>query len=271
VSRRPGHPRSRVTTTVYGDLLADLETEQAALDRVVVNLAETGWRAATPAAGWDVRDSIAHLAFSEDLARATLEDPDEFRKARDALVEAGEAALVGAGRTMPGTAVLDWWRGSRAAVLDGLRALDGRDRLLWFAGPMSAMSFATARLMETWAHGQDVRDALGRPPSVSGRLRHVADLGVRSRPFAYVARGRAAPDAPVRVELTGPDGDSWTWGDATADVVGGPALDFCLVVTQRRNPADTALEVAGPAAAEWISIAQAFAGPATDHRPPRSG
>ncbi len=260
-----------MTATLYGGLLADLEAEEAALDRVVADLADADWTAATPAAGWDVRDSIAHLAFSEDLARATLDDPDEFGKARDALVEAGAAALVGAGRTMPGPSVLDWWRGSRAAVLDGLRELDGRDRLLWFAGPMSAMSFATARLMETWAHGQDVRDALDRPPSVSGRLRHVADLGVRSRPFAYLARGRPAPDAPVRVELTGPDGDAWTWGDATVDVVAGPALDFCLVVTQRRNPADTALEVTGAAAAEWIGIAQAFAGPATDHRPPRPG
>jgi uncharacterized protein (TIGR03084 family) len=117
-----------------------------------------------------------------------------------------------------------------------------------------------------------VRDALGEPPSVSGRLRHVADLGVRARPFAYQARGLPVPDAPVRVELGAPDGETWSWGDAAATaVVTGPALDFCLVVTQRRNPADTTLGVDGPAATEWIGIAQAFAGPPTDHRPPRSG
>ena len=256
----------------YQGLLDDLEAEEAALDRVVADLNEVEWRTATPAAGWDVRDSLAHLAFSEELARATLEDPSKFEAERDALLDAGEDALVGRGRAMPGAAVLEWWRDSRAAVQAGLRSLDGRDRLLWFAGPMSATSFATARLMETWAHGQDVRDALGEPPSVSGRLRHVADLGVRARPFAYQARGLPVPDAPVRVELGAPDGETWSWGDAAATaVVTGPALDFCLVVTQRRNPADTTLGVDGPAATEWIGIAQAFAGPPTDHRPPRSG
>jgi uncharacterized protein (TIGR03084 family) len=261
-----------VTAADYESLLADLEAEEAALGRAVADLTDAGWRTATPAAGWDVRDSIAHLAFSEDLARATLRDPDEFATARDALLEAGDEALVGAGRTMAGRAVLDWWRASRGAVLDALRSLDARARLLWFAGPMSAMSFATARLMETWAHGQDVRDALARPPEVSARLRHVADLGVRTRPFAYRARGRPIPDEPVRVELAGPEGEAWAWGDAAAaDRVTGPALDFCLVVTQRRNPADTALEVTGPAATDWIGIAQAFAGPPTEQRPPRRG
>jgi uncharacterized protein (TIGR03084 family) len=255
----------------YRGLLDDLEAEEAALDGVVADLGEEQWRTPTPATGWDVRDSVAHLAFTEDLAQATLDDPDEFRVARDALLELGEEGLVGAGRSMPGGAVLAWWRGSRAAAATGLRALDGRDRLLWFAGPMSAMSFVTARIMETWAHGQDVRDALGHPPSVSARLRHVADLGVRARPFAFQARGLDLPEEPVRVELAGPDRDEWSWGDAAAtDRVTGPALDFCLVVTQRRNPSDTALDVTGPAATAWIGIAQAFAGPPTDHRPRRA-
>ena len=63
----------------------------------------------------------------------------------------------------------------------------------------------------------------------------------------------------VHDEVTGED---WTWGDeGVVDQVRGPALDFCLVVTQRRHLDDTALEVEGPVAAEWMSIAQAFAGP----------
>jgi len=137
---------------------------------------------------------------------------------------------------------------------------------------MSAMSFATARLMETWAHGQDVRDALGREPDVTARLRHVADLGVRTRPFAYGARGVDLPDAGVRVELVGVDDEAWVWGpEGVEDEVRGPALDFCLVVTQRINPADTALTVSGRWANDWLGIAQAFAGPATDTRPPRRG
>jgi len=127
---------------------------------------------------------------------------------------------------------------------------------------MAARSFITARLMETWAHGQDVRDSLGLAPEASGRLRHVAHIGVRARPFAYATNQRDLPAGDIRVELRSPDGETWAWGDETApDRVVGDALDFCLVVTQRRHVDDTALDVAGPLAAEWMSIAQAFAGP----------
>jgi uncharacterized protein (TIGR03084 family) len=136
---------------------------------------------------------------------------------------------------------------------------------------MGAMSFVSARLMETWAHGQDVADALGVTRAPTGRLRHIAHLGVRSRPFSYLVRGLSAPTDPVGVSLIGPSGETWMWDTEVAPVdhVHGPALDFCLVVTQRRHVADTDLEVQGPAAREWLAIAQAFAGPPGAGRPPR--
>ena len=207
----------------YRGLLRDVTDEEAALDRVVADLDPAGWATPTPAAGWDVRDSVAHLAFTEDLAGVALRDPAAFTARRDALVGAGDGdLLLGAGRSMTGPDVRDWWRRSRAAVVAGLAALGPRDRVRWITGPISAMSFATARLMETWAHGQDVRDALGLAPEVSARLRHVADLGVRARRFAYQARDREVPVTPIRVELTGPDGERWVWGEPTDDVVPRP-------------------------------------------------
>ena len=134
---------------------------------------------------------------------------------------------------------------------------------------MKPRTFLTARLMETFAHGQDVRDALGLPPDPTPRLHHVAHLGVATRGFSYANRGRAVPSAPVRVELAGPGGEAWSWGPAeAADRIAGPVLDFCLVVTQRRHVADTRLQIAGEAAAEWMRLAQAFGGPPTDGRPP---
>ena len=127
---------------------------------------------------------------------------------------------------------------------------------------MSAASSLTARLMETWAHTQDIADALGVTREPTARLRHVAHIGVGARAFSYAARGRPCPATPVRVELTAPDGAVWTWGPAdAADRVTGPALDFCLLVTQRRHRDDLALAVDGPAARQWMAIAQAFAGP----------
>jgi uncharacterized protein (TIGR03084 family) len=255
----------------YAALLDDLAAEEATLDAVVGAIVDDGWRAPTPAAGWDVRDTIAHLATAEDLASLALGDPAAFdaeltRLVADLDVTGDE--LTERGRALEGAAVLDWWRTARGRTLVLLAEREPRERVPWVSGPMSAMSFATARLMETWAHGVDVHDALGRPWTPTARLRHVADLGVRTRRNAYAVRGRDLPAGDVRVELTGPDGATWEWGESATDVVRGPAADFCLVVTQRRNVTDTALEVAGPLAREWIPIAQAFAGPPTDPRPP---
>ena len=99
-------------------------------------------------------------------------------------------------------------------------------------------------------------------------LRHIAHLGVTTRRFSYINRGLQPPGPDVRVELVAPDGTTWEWGDNDAiDRVTGPALDFCLVVTQRRHRADTALHIEGDRARQWMSIAQAFAGPPTDSRP----
>jgi uncharacterized protein (TIGR03084 family) len=133
---------------------------------------------------------------------------------------------------------------------------------------MSAASSVTARLMETWAHGQDVVDALGltRPPTA--RLRHVAHLGVRTLGWSFRVHGRPEPTEPVRVELTAPQGGTWTWGpEDTADRVAGPAEDFCLLVTQRRHRGRTALSARGPVADAWLDLAQAFAGPPGRGRP----
>ena len=134
---------------------------------------------------------------------------------------------------------------------------------------MSPASFVTARLMETWAHGQDVADALGQVRTGTARLRSVAEIGYRARPFSYAVHGLPLPDRPVRVELAGPGGEEWTWGPPDADdVVRGSALDFCLLVTQRRHRDELALTVSGAAAQEWTRIAQAFAGPPGGGREP---
>jgi uncharacterized protein (TIGR03084 family) len=121
---------------------------------------------------------------------------------------------------------------------------------------------ATARIMETWAHGQDVADALGVRRTPTARLRHVAHIGVRTRDFAYMIRGLPVPSEQFRVELLGPAGELWTWGpDDAAQRVTGPALEFCLLVTQRVHREDTALVAVGEDANMWLTIAQAFAGP----------
>jgi uncharacterized protein (TIGR03084 family) len=136
---------------------------------------------------------------------------------------------------------------------------------------MSAASMATARLMETWAHGQDVADALGAVRTPTARLRHVAWIGIRARDYAYAVRGLQPPAEPFRVELTAPDGaDMWAYGPRdAAQRITGPALDFCLLVTQRAHRDDLAVRAEGADADTWLSLAQAFAGPAGPGRAPK--
>lgn len=253
-------------------LVADLEAESRDLDARVCDLDEAGWRTPTPAPGWDVRDSINHLAATDADAWLAATDPDRFAERLGTAAAEGPGyveRLVEERRHRPGSQVLADWRSGRDALAAALSRLDPGLRVPWFGPPMSPASFVTARLMETWAHGQDVVDALGQQRQPTDRLRSVAEIGVRARAFSYAVRGLPVPQAPVRVELAGPSGQRWSWGPAgAADVVRGPALHFCLLVTQRRHPDDVPLQATGAAAQEWLGIAQAFAGPPGSGREP---
>jgi uncharacterized protein (TIGR03084 family) len=251
-------------------LAADLAAESAVTRALVAVLDEAGWGTPTPAAGWDIGDQISHLAYFDEVTVQSATDPAGFTAA---LAAAGNTvdpdAIAERFRGLTGVQLLAWFDTARPDLLNTFKHLDPRARLPWFGPAMSAASSLTARIMETWAHTQDIADALGVTREPTGRLRHVAHIGVGARAFSYAVHGQALPDAPVRVELTGPDGAPWTWGPPdAADRVTGPALDFCLLVTQRRHRDDLALVIEGPAATEWMAIAQAFAGAAGTGRTP---
>jgi uncharacterized protein (TIGR03084 family) len=253
-------------------LCDDLAAEHADLDRIVADGARLD--APTPAEGWSVGDQISHLWFFDQRALLALTDPDAFAEDAKALVASmtvtgGTDLSLEQGRAVDGADLLANWRRDREALIAHARTVDPKTRVPWYGPAMSARSFVTARLMETWAHGQDVVDALGAVRAPTGRLRHVAHIGVGARRFSYAANGREMPPTDIRVELLAPSGEMWTWGSEEAtDTVRGPALDFCLLVTQRRHRDDVALVVEGPAADEWLDIAQAFAGPPGEGRRP---
>lgn len=259
----------------YGQVLKDLAAEHEDLDALAAGLDDDAWELRTPSPGWAVRDQIGHLAFFDARAREAVTDPDHFVEAVEVVraEPGGEQRWMdehlAESRALTAGELLRWWRAERAALLVALAVVEPSTRIPWFGPPMGAISFASARLMETWAHGQDVADALGVTRLPTPRLRHVAHLGVNAMPFSFAVRGRDIPTVPVRIELRSPDRDQWVWGAEDAvDVVRGPAIDFCLVVTQRRHVDDVHLEVEGPVAAEWMQIAQAFAGPPGDGRVP---
>ncbi|MGW6744183.1 TIGR03084 family metal-binding protein [Streptomyces sp. NPDC055025] len=254
-------------------LLGDLRAESEELDALVAPLGPGDWSLATPSPGWSIAHQIAHLSWTDRAALLAVTDPAAFAEesekalaAPDSFVDEGTAA----GASLPPAALLARWREGRARLGDALRVSPPGARFPWYGPPMSGASLATARLMETWAHGQDVADALGVRREPTARLRHVAWIGVRARDYAYLVRREQPPAEPFRVELTGPAGESWTYGpEDAAQRVTGPALDFCLLVTQRAHRADLAVRAEGADAGHWLDIAQAFAGPAGAGRAPK--
>jgi uncharacterized protein (TIGR03084 family) len=246
-----------------GALLADLEAESADLDAVVAGADAGTLSTSTPAEGWTVGDTMGHLWYFDREGRRALEQPADFVAGLDALFADPEGYMQRHLTTIRrlGESLLPSWREERKLIIAALAATDPTTKVPWYGPPMSPMSFATARLMETWAHGQDVVDALGAERAPTDRLKHIAHLGVRTRGFSYAVKGREAPDVPVFVALIAPSGAEWTWGEPdAANRVTGPALDFCQLVTQRRVLDDLDLTVTGDAATEWMGIAQAFAG-----------
>jgi uncharacterized protein (TIGR03084 family) len=248
-------------------LADDLAVESAELRGLLSGLDEAGWRRDTPAEGWTIADQVSHLAYFDDAAVRSAVEPDAFRADHGGSVVDPDA-IAARYRALAGSELLAWFDRSRERLVTTFRAVDPGLRVPWFGPAMSAASALTARIMETWAHGQDIADSLGAVREPSARLRHVAHIGVGARAFSYALHGRALPDVPVRVELDAPDGSLWSWGPAGAvDRITGPALDFALLITQRRHPDDLALVVTGPVAREWVGIGQAFAGkPGTGRR-----
>ncbi|MDQ0812790.1 uncharacterized protein (TIGR03084 family) [Streptomyces sp. B3I7] len=256
-------------------VLDDLRDESEELDRLVADLPEERWHGPTPAPGWSIAHQIAHLAWTDRSALAAVTDPDGFGAlveqavaAPDSFVDRG--AEEGAAR--PPDALLAEWREGRAALRKALGAAPPGARFPWYGPPMSAASMATGRLMETWAHGQDVADALGVARTPTPRLRHIVRIGVRARDFAFLTHQLAPPTEEFRIEVVAPDGGTvWAYGpEDAAQRVTGPALDFCLLVTRRAHRADLAVRAHGPDADRWLDIAQAFAGPPGAGRTPGS-
>ncbi|MBT2505376.1 TIGR03084 family protein [Streptomyces sp. ISL-98] len=281
-------------------VLDDLRAEGDELDQLVGGLSDKQWSLATPAPRWTVAHQIAHLAWTDTAALLSVTDPEAFAAETDKALAAPERFVdegAESGAELPVDELLAWWRDGREQLQRALRAAPAGARFPWYGPPMSAASMATGRLMETWAHGQDIADAVGVRREPTARLRHVARIGVRARGYAFFVRGLAVPEEEFRVELVAPsapmgsplfersrelgegsDGASggsdgagvWAYGPEDAPQrVTGPALDFCLLVTQRAHRDDLAVRAEGPDADRWLDIAQAFAGPAGAGRAPR--
>ena len=261
------------------DVLRDLVAEQDDLDRIVAGLSSADFTFATPSPGWTVADQLGHLAYFDRTAALAIDDPDGFAEHRAELFAADppvdgdlDQATLGEYRAMTPEELVASWRAARAELAAAAATLVDGDRVEWYGPSMGAKSFLTARLMEAWAHGQDIADTVGVSREPTMRLVHIAQLGFITQKWSFIVRGDDPLPVEVAVRLDAPDGSEWSWGDpGAADGVTGPAADFCLVVTQRRHIDDTALQLQGAHARRWMDNAQAFAGGPTSGPRPGGG
>tara|TARA_Y100001970_G_scaffold166721_1_gene203952 strand:+ start:200 stop:988 length:789 start_codon:yes stop_codon:yes gene_type:complete len=259
-----------------GAVRSDLIEEQEALDQIISGISISDWDLDTASPGWSVADQIAHLAYFDNAAALAIASPDKFQESVGDLLdmysrgEDAEDAILSPYRAMESAELLEAWREARLNLAEKSCNLSASSRVVWYGPSMGSKSFLTARLMEVWAHGQDILDAIDFEREETDRLHHIAQLGFITRSWSFMNRGQEPPSTDVNVMLESPSGDIWEFGSQEAEEsVTGSALDFCLLVTQRRNLKDTSLEIFGSAALEWMKVAQAFAGPATDGPEPR--
>lgn len=244
-------------------VLQDLAGEVDSLSQLLAELTDSDWMAITPAEGWNVADQVIHLGLFDRRCLWSMIDEERFHADRRDMAKAGGVeGLQNSQRGLSPQDLLTWWRQGASELAIAAASIDLSQRCAWYGPSMSARSMLTARLMETWAHGLDIADAVGQQVAPTDRLVHVAHIGVRAMGFAFATNGRTMPEGEVRVELQAPSGEIWEWGSPDADSrVRGSAVGFCCAVTQRRHINDCGLDIEGQLATEWMSIAQAFAGP----------
>jgi len=254
----------------------DLIAEAEELHGFLRTLDEADWSRETGFMGWTPWDVVAHLHFFDLVSLRSLEGREAFTRRRDELVArmtTGETSSQIARRELgplPPRELVARWNATCRDMATQLGASEPDRRLPWFGPDMGVRMFTTARLMETWAHGQEIYDLKRVERVPTDRLRHICVIGVRTFEWTFLNRGLEVPGPPPQVRLRAPSGAIWEWNEKSqSGRIEGDALDFCQVVTQVRNVADTALDVKGDVATRWMSIAQCFAGGPAD--PPKPG
>ncbi len=262
------------------EILSDLVAEQQHLDQFLQTLNTRQWPTMTPAHGWSIQDTVSHLAYVEAFAAEVLEQ-GKSRLDQENITDIDEWTVIGVeqGRGRRHQEIIEWWRFGRADVVDALSRMLATERVPWLHGEMSAESFANIRLMETWAHGLDIKAAIldrivplaGPPEGLADdeewvdpladttRLRHIASLGQESLPFAFEQAGEEFPESGIRVEVMGPLYAAWRFGPEDTDqVIKGMAGDWCRLVVQRQTAEETGLKAVGEYAEKALHIARAY-------------
>jgi uncharacterized protein (TIGR03084 family) len=258
--------------TRHPDPIAALTAECDELDQLLAGLDDQQWQLPTPAPGWTITDQVAHLAATFKLAGLSPSDPEAFTAVVRRLDPDFSVNVDNAMREFlsdPPEVLFSRWQAERAAAVKALAAVPGDQLVPWLVNPLPPAVLAMAGMMEAFAHGQDIADALGIRRTRTDRIKFLVAFAVRTWDFGYLAREEPRPDVEFGFDITAPSGAQWQFGPPdAAQRISGPAEDFCLLVTRRRHRDDLAVTAVGADAEHWLDIAQAYRGPAGAGREP---
>ncbi|MFT5757485.1 MAG: hypothetical protein ACI9LM_002219 [Alteromonadaceae bacterium] len=253
----------------------DLLAEYDELNAVLSTLTEQQWQQKSLFKNWSIYDHVEHLHFFDLQGLSAIEQPQAFELFVTQFKEKAKVqSFVEIARCHIGLQshqqLFAKWSNTYLELTHCLQTFSTEQKLPWFGPPMSALSFISARLMETWAHGQSILDTLNISRAGTERLYYIAELGVKTFSWSFKGKSLPVPTTKPFVELTSPNGEIWQWNDSqSTSKISGSALGFCQVVTQTRNAADTNLIITGEAAQQWLEVAQCFAGKPS--KPPTAG
>ena len=254
----------------------DFLDESEAIHSLVKDLTDEQMETETGFKSWTINAIIRHLHVWNMAAYWSLTDPERFHtffreassglKPSHSLKDFEVEYLNG----LSGQELLTQWRDFYQKMAPEFGAADPSMRVEWAGPSMSVRSSITARLMENWAHAQAIYDELGIKRENTDRIRNIVMIGLNTYGWTFKVNGEEAPEPVPYLKLTAPSGEVWEYGDPSdEECIEGQAEEFCQVVTQTRNIADTELQVTGSNASRWMEIAQCFAGGA--EKPPAPG
>ena len=250
----------------------DFRDESDALYQLIEPISSVDFNRRTQFYNWTINDVLGHLHMWNYAADLSLNDNEAFQKLLIEELSCGSLSNLEKKwlNGLKNKELLQEWHRFYLEMTKRFEVADPKMRVKWVGPDMSVLSSITARLMETWAHGQAIYDLLGVARENKDRIKNIAVLGINTFGWTFINRDMGVPEIKPYVKLTAPSGEIWEWNDPSENnMVEGAAAEFCQVVTQVRNIGDTSLNIVGEAAKLWMSIAQCFAGP--PENPPRPG
>jgi uncharacterized protein (TIGR03083 family) len=192
---------------------------RAELLRILNELTDDEWQAATVCTGWTVRDVVAHILGDDMGILSNLRDNDgqyhhiDGWEALVTFINAQNDLWVQATRRLSRRLLVDFLRLTGEQVVEFFATLDPDEPagpIGWAGGDPDPRWLHIAReYTEYWMHHQHICEAVGKASLKEARYMHpLISTFIRALPFTYQAI-KAPPDTSINVVFTGEGSSEW--------------------------------------------------------------